>query len=124
MNVVDSSGWIEYLAGGPNGEFFRAPIEDAETLVVPSLALFEVYRHLLRHMGRDQALTVVAAMRSGNVVELDDRLALDAAELSVAAKLPLADSVMLATARAAGAELWTQDSDFEGMEGVRFCRKS
>jgi predicted nucleic acid-binding protein len=75
-------------------------------------------------MGRDQALTVVAAMRSGIVVELDDRLALDAAELSVASKLPLADSVMLATARAAGAELWTQDSDLEGMEGVRFCRKS
>ncbi|MEX1257252.1 MAG: type II toxin-antitoxin system VapC family toxin [Gemmatimonadota bacterium] len=120
MNVVDSSGWIEYLSGGSNAAFFRKPIESTEPLVVPSLSLFEVYRHMLRHVGQEEALNVVAALRSGTVVDLDDRLALEAAELSVETKLALADSIILATARAHDAELWTQDSDFEGLEGVRY----
>jgi predicted nucleic acid-binding protein len=120
VNVVDSSGWIEYLSGGSNAAFFRKPIESIEPLVVPSLSLFEVYRHMLRHVGREEALNVVAAMRSGTVVDLDDRLALEAAELSVETKLALADSIILATARAHDAELWTQDSDFEGLAGVRY----
>ena len=123
MNVVDSSGWIEYLAGGPNADFFREPIEDDEKLLVPVLSLFEVYRHLLRHLGREDALDIVAAMRRGTVIDLDDRVALDAAELSVAGKLALADSIMLATARVHGADFWTQDADFEGLEGVRWRRK-
>lgn len=124
MNVVDSSGWIEYLSGGPNASFFRQPIESDEPLVVPSLSLFEVYRHMLRHIGREEALKVVAAMRAGIVVDLDDSLALEAAELSVEAKLALADSIILATAQAHEAELWTQDSDFEGLEGVRYPGRS
>ena len=123
MNVVDSSGWIEYFAGGPNVGYFREPIEDAPALLVPSLGLFEVYRHMVRHRGREEALSVVAAMRKGAVIDLDDRLALDAAELSIDTRLPLADSVMLATARSRGAELWTQDSDFEGLEDVRYFKK-
>jgi predicted nucleic acid-binding protein len=120
VNVVDSSGWIEYLSGGGNAAFFRTPIESDESLLVPSLSLFEVYRHMLRHIGRGEALNVVAAMRSRVLVELDDRLALQAAELSIETKLALADSIILATARAHDAELWTQDSDFEGLEGVRY----
>ncbi len=120
MNVVDSSGWIEYLSGGGNTAFFRRPIESDEPLLVPSLSLFEVYRHMLRHIGREEALNVVAAMRSGVLVELDDRLALEAAELSIETKLALADSVILATAYAHDAELWTQDSDFKGLQGVRY----
>ncbi len=120
MNVVDSSGWIEYLSGGGNAAFVRRPIESDEPLIVPSLSLFEVYRHMLRHIGREEALNVVAAMRSGVLVELDDRLALEAAELSIETKLALADSVILATAHSHDAELWTQNSDFEGLEGVRY----
>jgi toxin FitB len=123
VNVVDSSGWIEYLSGGPNADFFREPIESEDTLLVPSLSLFEVYRHLVRHVGRDDALNVVAAMRQATVVDLDDRVALDAAELSVATRLALADSIMLATARSRGALFWTQDADFEGLDGVRLKRK-
>lgn len=123
MNIVDSSGWIEYLSGGPNAAFFREPIENEEAPLIPTLSLFEVYRHLVRHLGRDEALSIVAAMRQGTVIDLDDRLVLDAAELSVATKLALADSIMLATARAHGAVFWTQDADFEGFEGVRLKRK-
>ncbi len=123
MNVVDSSGWIEYLSGGPNADFFRDPVEDEEALLIPTLSLFEVYRHLLRHLGRDDALNIIAAMRQGTVMDLDDRVALDAAELSVTTKLALADSIMLATARAHDAVFWTQDADFEGLENVRLKRK-
>ena len=123
MNVVDSSGWIEYLSGGANADFFSGPIEDDESLLVPTLSLFEVYRHMLRHIGREEALNVVGAMRHGAVVELDDGLALEAAELSAETKLALADSIILATARARDAELWTQDADFEGLEGVRYRPK-
>jgi hypothetical protein len=101
VNVVDSSGWIEYLSGGGNARFFRKPLEGDEPVLVPTLCLVEVYRHMLRHIGREEALEVVAAMRGGVVFELDDRIALEAAELSVETKL------------------WTQDSDVDGMEGVR-----
>jgi len=120
VNVVDSSGWIEYLSGGGNAAFFRRPIESEEPLLVPALSIFEVYRHMLRHIGREEALNVVAAMRGRVLIELDDGLALEAAELSIETRLELADSVILATARAHDAELWTQDSDFEGLEGVRY----
>ena len=120
MNLVDSSGWIEYLSGGGNASFFRKPIEGDDPLLVPTLSLFEVYRHMLRHVGREEALNVVAAMRGGVVVDLDDRLALEAAELSVETRLSLADSILLATARSHGADFWTQDSDFEGLDRVRY----
>ena len=123
MNVVDSSGWIEYLSGGPNAAFFHEPIEDEAALLVPTLSLFEVYRHLLRHVGRDDALRVMAAMCRRTVADLDDRLALAAAELSSATRLAMVDSVMLATARAHGAVLWTQDADFDGLEDVRLKRR-
>jgi toxin FitB len=123
MNVVDSRGWIEYLSDGPNAGFFSEPIEDEAALLVPSLSLFEVYRHLLRHVDRDDALQIVAGMRQGSVIDLDDRLALAAAESSGATKLALADSIMLATAQAHDAVFWTQDADFAGLEGVRLKRK-
>ena len=92
MNLVDSSGWIEYLSGGGNASFFRKPIEGDDPVLVPTLSLFEVYRHMLRHVGREEALNVVAAMRGGVVVDLDDGLALEAAELSVEARLSLASA--------------------------------
>ena len=123
MNVVDSSGWIEYFTNGPNAKFFEAPILATEELVVPTMVLLEVYKHIRRHKGRDEALQAVAGMKQGEVQDLDERLALFAGELGVEAGLPLADSVILATARLHEATLWTQDSDFEGMEGVRFKRK-
>lgn len=123
MNVVDSSGWIEYLAGGPNASFFGGPLSDAEALVVPSISIFEVYRYVLRNRGRTDALAVAASMRQGNVVDLDAGLAVEAADLGASLKLPLADSIIYTVARAHDATLWTQDSDFDGLEGVRFKAK-
>jgi predicted nucleic acid-binding protein len=123
MNVVDSSAWIEFFTGGPNAKFFEQAILDREELIVPTMVLLEVYKHIRRHQGRDQALTAVAGMKQGQIQELDERLALYAGEIGVEYRLPLADSVIFATARSFEATLWTQDSDFEGMESVRFKKK-
>ncbi len=123
MNVVDSSAWLEYFANGPNASFFAEPIEDIETLVVPTLILFEVFKRVLQQRDESTALEVAAVMQQGTVVELEATIALNAARLSVELGLPLADSVILATARQFGAELWTQDADFDGIDGVRYRKR-
>lgn len=120
MNVVDSSGWLEYLADGPNASFFAPAIERSADLMVPTLSIFEVFKRVLGQRDESQALQSIALMHQGQVVDLTASLALDAARLSRSARLPMADSIMLATARAHGAILWTQDSDFEGLPDVRF----
>ena len=123
MNVVDSSGWVEYLVGGPNASFFQKPLNDVESLVVPSISIFEVYRYVLRERGREDALAVGASMRQARVLDLDEGLAIEAAELGASLRLPLADSIIYASALSVGATVWTQDVDFEGLEGVRYRAK-
>ena len=122
-NVVDSSGWLEYLADGANAEFFAPAIEDTEHLVVPALSVLEVFKWVLRERGEDAALQAAALMQQGHVIELDVALAIQAAKLGLQHRLPLADSVMLATAQVYGAVLWTQDADFEEISGVRYRPK-
>ena len=123
MNVVDSSGWLEYFADDVNADFFAAAIEDTTQLVVPSISIYEVFKRVLQQRGEDDALQAVALMVQGIVVELDVHIALEAAQLSDAEKLPMADSIILATARLYGTTLWTQDSDFEGIEDVQYIQK-
>ena len=123
MNVVDSSGWLEFFADGPNADFFDSAIQDTKKLIVPTLSIFEVFKRILQQRKEGEALQATALMQQGTVVELTSSLALEAAKLSLEEKLPLADSVMLATSRAYGATLWTQDSDFEGMSGVKYVKK-
>jgi predicted nucleic acid-binding protein len=120
MNVVDSSGWLEYFADGPNAPFFVRAIEDTGDLLVPTLSVVEVFRRVLQQRGEDEALQAAALMQQGRIVDLDLTTALVAARLGVQERLPPADSVILATARQHGAVLWTQDRDFEGIEGVRY----
>jgi len=123
MNVIDSSAWLEYFADGPNAEVFARAIEDVDSLVVPALTLFEVFKRILQQTDETAALRATAAMQQGQVVDMDSTLAVNAAKLSHDLGLPLADSIILATARAQGAVLWTQDSDFEGMDGVEYWPK-
>ena len=120
MNVVDSSAWLEYFANGPNAAFFAGPIEEPEGLVVPSLTIYEVFKRVLQQRSDGDALQAVAVMQQGVVVDLDARLALSAARVSLDMRLPMADSVVLATAKLHQATLWTQDADFEGLPGVRY----
>ena len=123
MNVVDSSGWLEYLADGANAGFFAPALEAPRNLIVPSVSIYEVFKRVLQQRGEGAALQAAAQMQQGRVVELDAPLALAAAQLSVEASLPMADSIMLATARAFDAVLWTQDADFAGMAGVKYVAK-
>lgn len=123
MNVVDSSGWLEYLADGANADFFAPAIEDVEHLIVPTISVLEVFKRVLQQRGENDALQAVALMQQGEIVDLDAGLALSAAKLGHSLKLPLADSVILATARKRDATVWTQDRDFDGLEGVRFIAK-
>lgn len=123
MNVVDSSAWLEYFADGPNAKAFATPIEDAKQLIVPTLSLLEVFKKLLREAGESEALVAIAHMRTGKVVDLDSALALSAAKIGLEHKLPMADSVILATALHFKATLWTQDDDFEDIPGVRYFPK-
>lgn len=120
MNIVDSSGWLEYFADGPNAGFFSKPIQETTKLIVPSLSIFEVFKRILQQRGEHEALLAIAAMKQGQVVDLTAALAMAAANVSVAESLPLADSVIYATARGYQAILWTQDADFKGKEQVRY----
>lgn len=123
MNVVDSSGWLEFFADGVNAEQFSGPLSESEQLIVPSISVFEVFRVVCRQRGEEQALQAAALMQHGKTVELSSSLALYAAKLSIELKLPMADSIILATARLHEATLWTQDNDFEGIDGVRYFPK-
>jgi len=120
MNIVDSSGWLEYFADGKNASFFEAPILRTAELLVPSISLYEVFKRVYQQRGESEALVAVALMQQGSVVDLDATLALSAARIAAEVKLPTADSIILASARASGAILWTQDSDFEGLDDVRY----
>lgn len=123
MNVVDWSGWLAYFADDEHAGYFAEPIEDVDTLIVPTLSLYEVFKPLLQQRGEGDALQAVALMQQGQVVEPDSSTALIAARISHEQRLAMADSVMLASARMHDAVFWTQDADFEGMSGVRFRRK-
>jgi predicted nucleic acid-binding protein len=123
VNVVDSSAWLEYFADGPNAGFFAPAIEATEELIVPSIVLLEVFKRLLRQRSENEALQASAVMRQGMIVDLDGALALSAAKVGVTSKLPLADSIIFATARRFDATVWTQDEDFDGLPRVKYRAK-
>ena len=120
MNVVDSSGWLEYFANGKNAEFFSSPIEDPERLLVPTISLYEVFKRILQQRDETEALRAIAFMQSGETIDLSSPIALHAARTSHELKIPMADSIMLASAREFNATLWTQDSDFIDLDDVNY----
>jgi toxin FitB len=124
MNVVDSSGWLEYFAGGNNASHFAAPLKDTENLIVPTLSIYEVFKVLLREAGEEAALQGTAAMQRGHVVDLTPQRSLAAATLSLQHNLPMADSIILAAAREHEATLWTQDKDFKDLPNVKYFATS
>jgi toxin FitB len=115
-HVVDSSGWLEYFADTERANFFAPAIENTEQLIVPVVTLYEVFKKVLRERGENEALQVASVMQAGRVVDVDASLALDAARYA----LPLADSLIYATALRHQATLWTQDAHFKGLPDVRF----
>ncbi|MET0533591.1 MAG: type II toxin-antitoxin system VapC family toxin [Steroidobacter sp.] len=123
MNVVDSSGWLEYFASGPNSHYFADPLGKFAELIVPTISMYEVFKKMSQQRGEDAAFDAAALMYQGNVVPLNAELALEAAQLSSELALPMADSIILATAIEHGATLWTQDADFASIDGVKYIAK-
>ena len=123
VNVIDSSAWLEYFADAPNAEFYAEPLEDIDSVIVPTVVIYETYKRLRQQRGDTVAMDGLAAMRQGKVVELDAALAVNAADLSVALHLSMADSIILATTRRYDATLWTQDQHFDGLADVRYFAK-
>ena len=123
MNIVDSSGWLEYFAEGGNADFFAPAIEDTKNLLVPVICICEMFKKLLQQSGDNEAQIHVSDMKQGKIIEIDESLALSAAKLSADLKLPMAGSLILATARANDAVLWTQDEHFKDLDGVKYIEK-
>lgn len=122
-NVVDTSGWLEYMTNGPLADLFAPAIENTHQLVVPTISVLEVFRWVLRERGESDALQATAMMQQGVIVDLDAALALKAAKLGNGLKLPIADSVIYATAREFNALLWTLDAHFNGLPNVEYHPK-
>jgi len=123
MNIVDSSGWLAYFADEPNARHFLPPLSDSELLVVPTVTIYEVFKVVLRESSENEALQAVVAMQKGKVVDLSAPLAIAASRLSLEHKLPMADSIILATAQEFKAVIWTQDSDFKDISNVKYFPK-
>jgi predicted nucleic acid-binding protein len=123
MNVVDSSGWIEYLMDSDRADLFASAIEVREQLLVPTIALFEVHRVLSRSLNAKIVTRCLDVMRLGRVLDLTDRRAIAAAEVSRKHKLAMADAAMYSMAHEFGATFWTQDVDYKGLPGVKLFPK-
>lgn len=122
-HILDSSGWLAYFADEPNAKHFVVPLQNMESLIVPSITIFEVAKVILRESSENNALQAVIAMQKGTVVDLNASLAIAAAKASLEHGIPMADSIILATASAFGAILWTQDADFKNMRNVKYFPK-
>ncbi len=123
MNLVDSCGWLGYFADTPNADFYAPAIEDVQNLVVPTICILEVFRKVVQQRNEDAALRAIALMHQGLIADLTSSIALDAAKIGMQFKLPLVDSVILATGRMYAAVIWTQDEDFKSIKGVRYIEK-
>ena len=121
MNLVDSSGWLEYFTDGRNVDFFAPAIEDRENLIVSPISIYEVFGKFLREKGEGEALAAVAAMRQGHITPVDEGIALEGARLCLETGQAMADGLILSTARSRGAILWTQKAVLKNIEGVRYA---
>ena len=123
MNIVDSSAWLEYFADSVNANNFKKAIEDVNNLLVPSISMYEVYKCVYKQRGMDTATTAIGVMNQAQVVDLSTTISLTAATYSLNYKLPMADSIIYATAQLHDATVWTQDADFKNLPNVKYFKK-
>ena len=123
MNIVDSSGWLAYFADEQNAKHFLTPLNDTVSLIVPTITIYEVFKVVLRESSENEALQAAVAMRKGRVVDLTASMAIAASKISLEHKIPMADSIILATAKEFEATIWTQDSDFKNIDDVKYFPK-
>ena len=120
MNIIDSSGWLEYFSDGPNAKHYLPPLNDPSSLIVPVITLYEVFKVVLRESSENRAFQAVAAMQKGRIIDLTVSIAMKASKFSLQHDLPMADSIILATAREYNCVIWTQDSGFQHIDGVKY----
>ncbi|MBV6479674.1 MAG: hypothetical protein HGGPFJEG_02465 [Ignavibacteria bacterium] len=123
MNLVDSSGWLEYFADAENADIFSKPINDSENLIVSVINVYEVYKKITTQRNEQIAKELTSVMMQVQIADIDSRISIEAARLSCQKKIPMADSLIYATAKIHNALLWTQDYDLKGLEGVKFVEK-
>lgn len=123
MNIVDSSGWLEYFSGGPNADLFSQPLEDFSQLIVPTITIYEVFKVIRRESTESKGLLSVSAMQKGKVVDLTTSIAMNASKISLQYTLPMADSIILSTAQRYNCIVWTQDQDFKDLPDVKYFPK-
>lgn len=123
MNIVDSSGWLAYFADEPNAKHFLKPLDDTDSLIVPTVTIYEVFKVALRESSENEALQAAVAMQKGRVVDLTASMAIAASRISLEHKIPMADSIILATAKEFEATIWTQDSHFKDIDDVKYFKK-
>jgi len=123
MNLVDSSGWLEYLTDGKNAKHFTAAIERTDELIVSTINIYEIYKKILSEKDEDTAIQVAGLMQQAKVIEVNSAIAIQAAKLSSLQKIPMADSMIYITARQNDAVVWTQDVDFKDLDGVKYFKK-
>ncbi len=120
MNLVDSSGWLEYLADGKNADSFSDPLLDIKNLIVPTISIYEIFKVVLREKSENDALQSVAIMKQGTVVDLTLEISIQAAKFSLENKIPMADSIIYITGQIYNATIWTQDDDFMNLPNVKY----
>ncbi|MCJ7473429.1 MAG: type II toxin-antitoxin system VapC family toxin [Actinobacteria bacterium] len=123
MNLVDSSGWLEYFTDGKNAGHFAPVINNTEKLIVSTINIYEVYKKVISEIDEDNALQAVAMMQQAKVFEVTPSIAVQAAKISYLLKLPMADCLIYITAREHNAIVWTQNADFKDLEGVQYFEK-
>lgn len=124
MNVVDSSGWIEFFLAGTNGPIFKPVIEQRDQLLVPTISLFEVHKILSRSLGDELVDRCLNVMRLGRVLDLTDKRAVAASKVARRHGLALADAAMYSMSQEHSATFWTQDVDYQHLPAVRYFTKS
>ena len=116
--VVDSSGWVEYWGNGPKAAVFDPYFDHEDRLILPTIALYEVFKKLLTTRGSNLANRFLSFAYRTRIVPLDHFLAVAAAEHSIRHKLAMADAIIYATTLSCQAELITSDQAFQGLPGV------
>ncbi|MBV6421563.1 MAG: hypothetical protein DAHOPDDO_02838 [Ignavibacteriaceae bacterium] len=123
MNLVDSSAWMEYFADGKNAKHFAPMIQDLKNLVESIINVSEVYKKISQHRDENSAIQAIAVMQQAEVLEITSQIAIEGSKISIQNKIPMADSLIIASARSVGAKIWTQDYNFKGIDNVLFFKK-
>lgn len=120
MILIDSCGWIEFLSDGDKAEDYADYFAEIESIITPTIVIYEVIKKVLKERGEEAAVMVAAQMNCTKIIDLTESLSLLAVDLSVKHNLPMADAIVYATAKASECCVVTSDKHFKELENVIF----